>query len=106
MPNNAILAALYQTKNTRISFTSNVVVQVLNSDPTRIYVRFVNGNGGATLQQCYPGPLTSTTVGSGAAPSPIEAKFKDGPSMVTGEWYCSGVLGQSILITEVLYLGD
>lgn len=100
----AVIASQYQTKITEFTYSGADNEQILAPDPRRWYVQFLPGQGGAG-QQVLPSPGSTNLNASSGATIPREYKFRDCPSIVGGAFFGNGMLGTSVYIIEVVYLG-
>jgi hypothetical protein len=81
-------------------------VQILKADPRRWYIRFGSNDGGANNAVLLPGPLPTNADPTTKSQMPVEVKFRDSPSLCTGEWYLRNDIGTTITIYECIYVGD
>jgi len=103
-PSLAVIRSSYQTEVTLFTFAGLVMEQVLESNPKRWYVEFqvITGAGSWRLS---PEPLAEPTInGQIEAGTVLSYKYRDCPSVVTGEWYATSILGSVLQITECIYL--
>lgn len=99
-------AAQYQTKVTRFAIAAPGLVRVLIRDPKRWFVRFERGDVLVVDLPLLPEPYPTGLAGPINQTFPIEFKFRDCPSVVTGEWYGSFGGGSTLIITECVYVGE
>lgn len=100
----AVIASRYQTVNTVFTFDGSPTQMILRGDPKRWYVKFTNMTITNPVVFPYPGPPVDTAAFFSAPFVSAEYKYRDCPSVVTGEWYAAGGALVSVLITECLYL--
>lgn len=103
LPNMSEVAALYETRHTIFTLDGSARQMVLEADPRRFYVRFSILNAIGITYPLLPGPTINSVFPPIAANIEWEVKFKDCPSICTGEWYCGGGAGGAILITECVF---
>lgn len=102
----ALIASRYQTINTVVSLAAGVLTEILAADPRRWFVRFSTSAIAGMQYPPTPGPAVTLPLANFNLSGVQEYKFRDAPSAVTGEWYAQSPAGDTVLITEVVYLGD
>lgn len=104
-PAMASITARYQTRVTAVPAGTGTPYLILRADARRVFAQFFAGSGALSNPQVLPGPpLPGVTLGSAPA-SPPEWKWKDVPSITTGEFYCYNSPAVVVVAVECLYLG-
>jgi hypothetical protein len=102
----AIIASRYMTKITVFPTSAVAIQRVLAANPDRWYVRFDSDQFSGFANGLFPGPPTTPPAGVSKEQPPLEYKFRDCPSIVTGEFYLyGGAGGTNIYIFECIYQG-
>lgn len=99
------IGAKYQTIISLYTPTVPGIQLILGANARRVYVKFCQ-NGGAGNHQILPGTGFFPTAPIPPQELIVEYKWKDCPSVVSGEWYWDGVLLFSVTILECVYLGE
>lgn len=102
-PSLAVIASRYQTRITNFVFPAASQDILLQPNPRRWYVRFEVGQGFGG-QYVLPMPTDFDLTLGGLVNLPLEYKYRDCPSIVTGGFVGAGQMGTSIIIIEVEYL--
>lgn len=105
LPSLAVIASQYETFNTLYVSTVNQMQRILKANPDRWYVQFQALSGGIYNSPLMPGPAILNVPSAPITRPEWEWKYKDAPSIVTGEFYMNMGVGAQILITEVVYEG-
>ena len=104
-PDIAVVASLYTTKNTIVQGDGSGSQLILRANPRRWYVRIAYHHGLNGNYNFQPGPPSGDMIQTFTADNPAEFKFKDCPSIVTGEFYGTWDATTFMIITEVIYTG-
>lgn len=99
-----LVAAKYRTSTTEFVYANNILETVLEANPNRWFVQFLNGQG-ASGKTVLPKGQPYEVADNLYDHLPLEYKFRDCPSIVTGEFVGIGMPGESIIIIECIYLG-
>lgn len=104
-PSLAATAGLYETTSIVVAGALPGWTLILGADPQRWYVRlFATGTPPLNISVC-PGPLPINQPPGLIGPTEWEAKYRDAPSLVTGEWYAQLAGPGNLLATTCRYLG-
>lgn len=102
----AVIASRYQTINTVVVFDGSNPQQILRADSRRWYLRFSSLSITSPAMMPYPAPPVAAVFSSTPNVFDLEWKYRDAPSALIGEWYASGLAGETIMVTEIVYLGS
>lgn len=78
---------------------------VLPADSQRFFVRFEASGFAAFTSPLFPGPVPDPLPVGSQAVLPVEYRFRDCPSIVTGEFYCGVGGGTEIVIFTSRFIG-
>lgn len=98
--------AKFITVNTPRPAVGGGFVLLLKANPRRYYVEFFATGGLGATPGIYPGPLPDTTAAGGKGATSGPYKFKDCPSITTGEFYFFDDGVTNLFITECIYTGE
>jgi hypothetical protein len=99
------IVSRYMTRNTPFDSAGTGWQKLLDADPSRLWVQFLTDGVAGTTFAIIPGPIPDLWVPTGFTLDRIDYKFKDCPTVVTGEWYLYDTLLRHLLITECLFRG-
>lgn len=95
----------YLTVNSIVTTAVNGLQRILRAEPRRYYLRFQPGSATSVNGPLMPGPPLAIVGGPFGLTIPQEWKWRDCPSIVTGEWFVDVAPGNQFVITEVWYVG-
>ncbi len=104
-PSLSATTARYRTRNSIYVSTGAPWDPVVGENSQRWYLRVIKLTANVTGSYFYPGPVVDFTAFAASQDIPLEVKYRDAPSMVTGEWYGIASPGEKFLVTEVLFMG-
>lgn len=102
----AVIASRYQTVHTPFTFDGSTVQRLVAADPRRWFIRFTLLGAPSGTYPILPGPPITLPALLGVSISAQEHKYRDCPSIVTGEWYAGAAALDRLIITECIYLGE
>ena len=100
----AFTASLYQTLNTRVVFGAAGTQLLLPANARRLYLSVERITAAGVFHMLLPGPVPAGIVPVQNSSFRIEWKWRDGPSIVAGEWYALISGACTFVTTECLYL--
>ena len=100
----SVIQSRYQTRVSSFVFSGATVEQILTANPRRFFVQIRMGTGVMLSYPPSPGPSLNVAFGGFSPSLDYTWKFKDCPSVVTGEFYAGGTALGTLLITECIYL--
>ena len=101
------IGSKYTTQVTDFAATINGFQKILSSNPRRLYVKFIINGAGMINSPVVPGAGQSSYPSTPPAEFVSEYKWKDCPSIVSGEFYANISPGfNTITIIECLYTGE
>lgn len=102
-PSLAETVSGYQTIISLVPLNSMSFVKVLDLNPDRWYLKVYHSSGGLGTP-VLPGPIPAGTDAVTFTAEPqSEWKFRDCPSIVTGEFFARGGAGENLFIIESIY---
>lgn len=100
----ADIASEYRTIVTPVTKSGTDWQICATADPNRIFIRITTDNSPGSTVIVYPGPVNNELALGTLTNTPIERKFYDAPSAVTGEWYFRGAAGIIVVVEECIYI--
>jgi len=102
----AIISSKYRTKLSIFTAPISGIQRILLGNGRRWWVRFDTVGLAAYTNPILPASFVDfASYPSGSPTLPMEFKYTDCPSVVTGEWYAGINAGGQVLIWECLYTG-
>lgn len=105
MPWVPVYGTLCQTVVTIIPQTTAAGQLILKADPRRLYLEWWGQGMNNSMGAIVPGPYPAAMSGAANMTAPQVWKFKDCPSVVTGEWYSAGAPFNGWVCIQVLFVG-
>lgn len=99
-------AGKYVTQVTIVTPPATGNQLIVKANPRRWYLRIDFNVGPTHLGPVCPGPVPLAFTSSTTVQLPVEVKFRDAPSLCTGEWYVQNAATSIWTIWETIYVGD
>lgn len=102
----AVTASKYQTVVTVFTASGSGFDRILTANPARLFVQFMPGPSGVQCPRPIPGPIPPSFGTGLILMDSVEYKWRDSPSICSGEWYMIAGGVWQITIIESLYIGE